>query len=661
MYQRHPIYAPDGQLQWAGWTGHSYGYLYGATAESGPKKIVSKGIFGRYAYSPDGRYLYHTRNWDENRFTGYTDIFRYDTKQKKLLRLSHRARLDEPTVSPDGYWVVAVQNGKGQSNLVRMRADGSGLKPLTQLSDYTQFSGPVWHPTQDLVAVSAWHDGSRDLYLVNTETGKMAPLWRDRDLELNPTWSPDGKYLVFVSDRTGVYDLYAYALATKRVYRMTNVMGGLLEPAVSADMKQVAAVSYSPKGFDVVALPWDPKTWVEVPRPEGEAELHQPAPAVSADAFPSVNYNPWPSLSPKVWAPFAFTDGKGPILGASTFGQDSLMNHFLYGYFGYGVMTGRPFYQIGYTNDMFFPSLGAYAMDSTTTSYPAYQGNTYPLTQRSLYQGVSATFPGLPAAYLTNNWVTGDTLGVGLNFGNVTLDTPPDPKLPASKVPTQGQTNTLSLTYKYGDNYKFAYSISPEGGSLFTLGYEQAMPLLGSTTSFSRVWTDWRRYVPLPWAHHVLAIRASGGASTGDQAGNLYLGGYDSMTLLTNVDLRTASGVGTRQLPMRGYAFGTVSGPKAFALSAEYRFPIASVQRGYGIYPVFIRNVHGALFAETGQAWKDAFDWRHNLVSVGAELRAQTHFMQAPSEVRLGVGQGLVSAGGGFQYPQFYADVGAYF
>jgi outer membrane protein assembly factor BamA len=274
---------------------------------------------------------------------------------------------------------------------------------------------------------------------------------------------------------------------------------------------------------------------------------------------------------------------------------------------------------------------------------------------------VSATFPGLPAAYLTNNWVTGDTLGVGLNFGNVTLDTPADPALPAAKVPTTGQSNTVSLTYKYGDNYKFAYSISPEGGSLFTLGYEQAMPLLGSQYTFSRVWTDWRRYVALPWAHHVLAIRASGGANMGQQAGNFYLGGYDSMTLLTNVDLRTASGVGTRQLPLRGYNFGAVTGPKAFALSAEYRFPIASIQRGYGIYPIFIRNIHGALFAETGQAWKDAFDLRSNLVSVGAELRAQTHFLQAPSEVRLGVGQGLVSAGGGLQYPQFYADVGAYF
>src|SRR5690606_15863659 len=157
---------------------------YGLTPEQTPKKELSKGIFGRYAYSPDGRYVFHTRNWDENRFTSYSDIFRFDTKERRFHRLSERGRLDEPTVSPDGRWVMAVQNGKGQTNLVKMRADGSGLKQLTHLDDYTQFSGPSWHPEKHLAAVSAWRDGSRDLYLVDPETGALSVLWRDRDQDI---------------------------------------------------------------------------------------------------------------------------------------------------------------------------------------------------------------------------------------------------------------------------------------------------------------------------------------------------------------------------------------------------------------------------------------------------------------------------------------------
>ncbi|MFN3431419.1 MAG: TolB family protein, partial [Candidatus Sericytochromatia bacterium] len=468
MYQRHPQYAPDGTLHWAGWDGHGYGFLYGREAQGTPRKEVSKGIFGRYAYSPDGRYMYHSRNWDQNRFTSYSDLFRFDKQERRFHRMSDRARLDEPTVSPDGRWVMAVRNGKGQTDLVKLRADGTGLKALTATTDYTQFSGPVWHPEKHLVAVSVWRDGSRDLALVDPDTGKLETLWRDRDQDINPTWSPDGRYLVFASDRTGVYNLYAYELETQQLFRMTNVMAGLLEPAVSPTMREVAAVSYSPKGFDVVTLPWDPGAWTPVPRPADEPGIRQPLPAVDASAFPVVHYDPLPSLTPKVWAPFAYTDGKGPLLGFTTIGQDSLMQHFLYGAFGYGVMTGRPYYQIGYSNEVLFPSLYAYAMDSTSTSYPVHEGTTHTITQRGLYQGLSVTFPGLPSVYLANNWVTGDTVGLGLNFGHVSLDAEPDPALPVSKRPRVGQVNTASVTYKFGDNYKFAYSISPEGGNLVT-------------------------------------------------------------------------------------------------------------------------------------------------------------------------------------------------
>ncbi|MFP5504150.1 MAG: hypothetical protein ACLGIN_16820, partial [Candidatus Sericytochromatia bacterium] len=168
-------------------------------------------------------------------------------------------------------------------------------------------------------------------------------------------------------------------------------------------------------------------------------------------------------------------------------------------------------------------------------------------------------------------------------------------------------------------------------------------------------------YISLPWRHHVLAVRGSGGVSLGERGGDFYLGGFDSATILSNVDLRTASSVGTRQLPLRGYFFGADMGPKGAALSMEYRFPLMSVQRGYGIYPVFIRNLHGALFVDAGQTWKEQFRWQDTLVGTGAELRAQTYFIQAPTEVRLGFGQGLVAQDGGWQWPTVFVDIGSYF
>ncbi|MDB5098116.1 MAG: tolB protein precursor [Cyanobacteria bacterium RYN_339] len=657
MIHRHPRYMPDGSLTWPEWTGHDYAYLVSLKpGDKKPKRIISKGTGG--LWTTDGRYIFHTRNWDENRFTSFDDIFRWDTKDKKLLRLTNRARVDDPSVSPDGRWVVAVQSGGGQNNLVKLRSDGKGFRKLTDVHDRSQFGGAAWHPTRNQVVVSAWRDGARDLYFVDADTGAMKPLWRDRAVDINPTWTKDGKYLVFASDRDGTFNLYAYEEKARKLFRMTNVASGLIEPALSPDGKTIAASLYGVKGWDVATIPWDPATWREVPLPASEPDITQPPPS-KAD-YPIVTYDPWPSLRPKTWAPFAFQDEQGPILGFTTLGQDSLMKHYVFGAFGLGVPSLRPYYQVAYSNEMLYPSLYAYATDATQFAFPTDKGVQFMMAQHGQYQGLSATFPGLPSVFLQGNWITGDTLSVGLEMQNVQNITPLPPEVSAAKTPTTGQTNKVSLTYRYGDNYRFAYSISPEGGNLVTLGYEKALPLIGSFYEYDRFWADWRRYYALPWKHHVLAVRATGGATMGDKAGDYYLGGYDSSTLLSNVDLRTASSVGQRTMPLRGYTLGALTGPYAYALSAEYRFPVYSVQRGYGIYPVFIRNIHGAVFAEGGQAWKAPLDWRNNLYDVGVELRAQTHFMQAPSEVRLGVGQPLVSTGGPL-YPAFFVDLGTFF
>ncbi|MEB3330061.1 MAG: BamA/TamA family outer membrane protein [Candidatus Sericytochromatia bacterium] len=666
MHQRHPRFLPDGSLAWAGWTGHAFAQV--SVRDAGkpaakPRRLLGKSPFGSWDVSRDGRWAYHARNWDENRFTGYEDLFRYDLKARRLERLSQRARLDMPAISPDGRTLVAVHNAGAQTTLVRMRADGTGRVDLTQLTDRSQLSSPTWHPRLRLLALSAWRGGARDLYLVNPDTGALRAPWRDRAVDQDPTWTPDGRYVIFSSDRDGVFNLYAWDWLHRRLFRVTNVLGGVIEPAVSPDGRTIAASSYGPKGWDIVTLPLDPATWRLVPTPGSEPGLRQPPPAVPPPTTPATAYDPWPSLRPKLWAPFGFFDERGPVWGFQTFGQDVLMQHFAFGAFGWGLLSGRPFYSVSYSNEVWYPSLSAYATDTTLLSAPLHAGRAHTVVQRGRYQGVSATFPGLPSIFLQNQWATGDTVTLAFSAQHVQDEMDVAALgLPERLRPQTGQTNTLAATWRFADNYKHAWSISPEGGNLGTLGYEKALPALGSQHAFDRVWLDWRRYAALPWEHHVLAWRLSGGTSVGGgAAGDFYLGGSDSATLLANVDLRTASGVGTRSVPLRGYAFAAQRGPSVAAFSAEWRFPLLPVQRGWGTVPFFVRNLHGAVFTEAGQAWEGAFDWRRSLLDVGLELRAQTHVQQAPTEVRLGIGQGLVTPGGGVPWPVAFFELGSYF
>ena len=56
----------------------------------------------------------------------------------------------------------------------------------------------------------------------------------------------------------------------------------------------------------------------------------------------------------------------------------------------------------------------------------------------------------------------------------------------------------------------------------------------------------------------------------------------------------------------------------------EYRLPLWRVQRGLGTWPVFVRSVHGAVFADAGQAWRSEFRSRDVRQSFGIELSADT-------------------------------------
>jgi len=100
------------------------------------------------------------------------------------------------------------------------------------------------------------------------------------------------------------------------------------------------------------------------------------------------------------------------------------------------------------------------------------------------------------------------------------------------------------------------------------------------------------------WGRHVLALRAKGGITWGDELrqGTFAMGG----SLGEGVMAGKAS---LYYFPLRGLPQAALTSTRAMLLSAEYRIPLISVQRGVGTMPLFVNDLHIAAFADYGNAW----------------------------------------------------------
>src|SRR5690606_32155144 len=88
-----------------------------------------------------------------------------------------------------------------------------------------------------------------------------------------PAWSPDGRWVLFGSDRSGIPNLYAVDVAAAlrahaagthappALRQVTNVLTGAFQPDVSPDGRTVAFAAYHHDGFRIEVMPFDTSLW----------------------------------------------------------------------------------------------------------------------------------------------------------------------------------------------------------------------------------------------------------------------------------------------------------------------------------------------------------------------------------------------------------------
>jgi Tol biopolymer transport system component/DNA-binding winged helix-turn-helix (wHTH) protein len=111
-----------------------------------------------------------------------------------------------PDLSPDGRRVAFSSSRSGAQQLYVCDRNGGGLLKLT--SGGTAVA-PRWSPTGDRLAYNALTDNRQnDIYLVRASGGGLERLTHDPAEDLTPSWSMNGDWIYFASNRAGHYDIW---------------------------------------------------------------------------------------------------------------------------------------------------------------------------------------------------------------------------------------------------------------------------------------------------------------------------------------------------------------------------------------------------------------------------------------------------------------------
>jgi Tol biopolymer transport system component len=210
-------------------------------------------MYSQSAFSPDGRLLAFTAQRNGRDVLYLLDVRRRKTTFRFELPLEG---VTGPTFSPDGQRIAFSGSKGGITDLYIVGVDGKNLKQLT--NDRYGDLQPQWSPDGRSVAFASDRGEETNfdvlrfnrwrLTFLDLETMRIDVPDRQAGHNLNPMWAPDGKSVAYISDRTGIANIFLFDLGNREHYQITNVTG-----AVSAFTEYSPAITWA-RGADRLAF-----------------------------------------------------------------------------------------------------------------------------------------------------------------------------------------------------------------------------------------------------------------------------------------------------------------------------------------------------------------------------------------------------------------------
>lgn len=547
-------------------------------------------------------------------------LFLYDLRARRLVgryQFDSLVSILSPSWLPDGRGIVfSGLSASGYSDLYRVRLADGRLERLT--ADRYQDSDPSVSPDGREVVFSSDRTaygphGARNLFVLDLATGAVRYLTYGDWQDVNPRWSPADGRIYFSSDRDGAPQLYAVD-SSGAGRRLTEVLGGAFDPELLPAGRGVLFGGFGDLSFNIYTASLAPDTVA-------------PRIALAADTAPAAWR--WPELQPGL---------------ASREAEVPYRQHFTLDFAAGDAIVA--------------PGLGS--AQGVVFGFSDLLGDHQAFAQLSSFQGsgLGGFLDNINGAVFYLNQAHRINWGVGAfrlrgRFFEGDLTTLYD----ETSLGVFGQLRypfdrfrRLELEYRleHSNRFDFADAEILNGGDPTAL--HRVAWLASNYLSFVKDNTLWLDTGPIDGERYDFSGGVVNDVSHGRFDSWVFYGDYRRYLRTTQRSAVAFRGIvyyGGGERPervniggpwgLRGYPFfGYVAGSRAWMLNLEWRFPITDyLTIGFPFAPLQFPGIQGAFFADWGRAWTPLTAGRGPLGAAGFGFRMP---LAPPVVLRLDVG-----------------------
>lgn len=311
----------------------------------------------RVSWSENGRKLLYSKlNYHDKSKLNY-DLYLYDFKTNKEKRITRGKRAYSPVWKNENSIIYLVQENGNTYIKEKNLVDNNTDTLISADNENIHYSHLSISPDKEKLLISLWNKGKRDIYLLKLADNDLIPLIVDDYINIYPEWGPDGDFIIFSSDREQIFNLYAYNLDNKNLYKITNLFTGAFE-AKYLNSEEIIFTGYSENGYDIFTVSGDPDSWKKLDdrtinnEPISNITIEDNVDSTSNsepsesldDIYDIEKYNPLSTMTPRYWIPnFSYSmynEKSRLITGLKTGGIDALEKHH---------------YQVGFLYDSIYP------------------------------------------------------------------------------------------------------------------------------------------------------------------------------------------------------------------------------------------------------------------------------------------------------------------